>query len=235
MARLLYGNSPADFTTAPTGRLLPGSVLTVWTAVTGGTQVTDLQYSLGNATTVVTSDEYALVRFYGPDGENDTLWLDGGTGVRLLVRPSVITAELGDGSVMDEDINAAADIARSKIAGTALTADSMGVFNVLDYGAVGDGSTDDTTAIEACIAAAAAAGHGQVYFPPIAGVEYPVAYTGYKTTAPITLPAGVDLLMKSNILYFGSVGTTALTIGSEDASNRDRFIVAKVGRRTLHA
>src|SRR5574343_169273 len=163
MARLLYGNSPADFTITPTGRLLPGSVLTVWTAVTGGTQVTDLQYSLGNATTVVTSDEYALVRFYGPDGENDTLWLDGGTGVRLLVRPSVLTAELGDGSVMDEDINAAADIARTKIAGTALTAASMGVFNVKDYGALGDNTADDTAAIQAAITAGAGAA---VHFPP---------------------------------------------------------------------
>src|SRR5574343_894963 len=187
MARLLYGNSPADFTTAPTGRLLPGSVLTVWTAVTGGTQVTDLQDYLGNATTVVTSDEYALVRFYGPDGENDTLWLDGGTGVRLLVRPSVLTAELGDGSVMDEDINAAADIARSKIAGTALTAASMGVFNVLDYGAVGDGTHDDTAELQAAITAAVAVG-GTVLIPPgtykisdALTVDGPVTITGTGT------------------------------------------------------
>ena len=41
-----------------------------------------------------------------------------------------------------------------------------GQYNVKSYGAVGDGVTDDSTPIQTCFSAAAAAGRGEIVFPP---------------------------------------------------------------------
>ena len=42
VARNMYGATSADFTITSGGRVIPGAVLTLWTARTGGTQITDL-------------------------------------------------------------------------------------------------------------------------------------------------------------------------------------------------
>ena len=47
-----------------------------------------------------------------------------------------------------------------------LGAAASGTFNVRDHGAAGDGKTLDTAAINKAVAACAAAGGGQVLFPP---------------------------------------------------------------------
>ena len=73
------------------------------------------------------------------------------------------------------------------VATTLQSALKLGIFfNVKDtvYGALGDGSTDDTAAIQATIAAAVTAGGGTVWFP--AGT--------YKCSTGLTLPQGVNLL-----------------------------------------
>lgn len=67
--------------------------------------------------------------------------------------------------------------------------------NVLAYGATGDGTTDDTAAIQAAIDAAEAAGGGTVFFP-----------AGTYSFTTLTLPAGVTLLGSN-----GTLSTTATT------------------------
>ena len=77
MARYLYAATPADYViNSVTGLPSAGVTVTVYTAVTGGTQVTDLLTAAGGAITTVTSDSAGGFRFQGPDGEQDTLWVD---------------------------------------------------------------------------------------------------------------------------------------------------------------
>lgn len=73
----------------------------------------------------------------------------------------------------------------------------VGYFDVKNYGAVGDGTTTDTTAINNAITAAVAA-NGILYFPPVA--------TGYKTTSTIDIPGTIDVRMESPLLGVGITG-----------------------------
>jgi hypothetical protein len=80
-------------------------------------------------------------------------------------------------------------------------------FNVKDgYGAVGNGTADDTAAINAALAALAAAGGGRIYFP--SGT--------YKVTAPIPVNT-------SNTVFAGN--GTIQAAGTEPVWNGDRGIL----------
>jgi hypothetical protein len=97
------------------------------------------------------------------------------------------------------------------------------VFNVLDYDAAGDGTTDDTVAIQGAIDAAETAGGGTVYFP--AGI--------YKLTNTVNLKANVRLqgagrrvtylkqftnskkcLAQSNTSYYNDMSDISFTVNA---------------------
>lgn len=73
--------------------------------------------------------------------------------------------------------------------------------NVLDYGVVGDGTTDDTAAIQSAIDAAAAFG-GTVFFPSLP------EGSSYKTTGKLVVTAGVQLVGEGWQPITGWNGTT---------------------------
>lgn len=85
-----------------------------------------------------------------------------------------------------------------------------GYYSVKDFGAVGNGSTDDSTAIQAAIdAVVAAAGGGTVYFPS----------GSYKITTTINVTSGSVRLLgdhvgSASILSTGTTGTMILLTGN---------------------
>ena len=72
---------------------------------------------------------------------------------------------------------------------------NVNVFNVKNFGAVGDGVTIDTAAITAAIAAANAAGGGEVYFPP--------APLGYAVTRVLAQQSIFEMGNMANITLRG--------------------------------
>ncbi len=101
------------------------------------------------------------------------------------------------------------------------------VFDVVDFGAVGDGTTDDTAAIQAAIDAAETAGGGDAYLPP---GDYLITTTltmkdqvrligagGWPTSA--AGKDGVTSILASNINHIALGGVTGATIRSLSLTN----------------
>lgn len=79
-----------------------------------------------------------------------------------------------------------------------LVADEPGWFNVKDYGAKGDGVTDDGTAIAAALTACSTAGGGIVWIPP----------GNFRTSTPLVVPYGVQVRMSGrNTSFITALGT----------------------------
>ena len=93
MARNMYGATSADFTLTSGGRVVPGATLTIWSARTGGTQITDLLDVDSVATTTVTSDADGSIVYYGPNNDKTVHWADSGVGSRIAIRPVDITGD----------------------------------------------------------------------------------------------------------------------------------------------
>lgn len=87
-------------------------------------------------------------------------------------------------------------------------------YNAKTYGAVGDGSADDTTAITNALGAASAAGGGVVFLPAMHAISSPISVPGN-----VTLQGGgqgTGVVMKSSFS-----GSTMLSLTGSYASVRD--------------
>lgn len=104
MARHLFGPTLTTAVWDAAGNVVPGAVLTLWTAITEGTRHVDLldidsqPFTDGN---IISADGTGTLKagyfaFYGPDGITDG-WIDDGSGKRLFIRSN--DAGGGAGSV----------------------------------------------------------------------------------------------------------------------------------------
>lgn len=120
--------------------------------------------------------------------------------IRAVLRPLVYT-----------DAGALPVVATGSTTARTAAQRAADVYNVKDYGARGDGATDDTAAIQACISAAAAAGAGVVALPAAT----------YRTTATLSLPLATNgrfvLDMTGSTLAYEGAGYALEAAGAAQA------------------
>ena len=97
-----------------------------------------------------------------------TIWRISTTGDITIGTTSIAFAQTGNDSASAFMATLLDDADAAAARATLLAQFDFGIFNVKDpaYGAVGDGVTDDTTAIQSAATAVKTAGGGTLYFPP---------------------------------------------------------------------
>ena len=211
MSRLVFGGTSADVVFSPTGELVPGATVTFWYPdpaspdTAGDIQADDLRTLADEAIEVVTADESGFIRFKGPDGYDGILFGDAGVGPKVACYPLLAQN--------------AYDVYDGVSSGTS----ARPWFNVMDHGAFGDGTIDDTLAVQAALDAAKEVGGGVVYLP--AGT-YLVSAT-YDTEHPNTDATKACLLVDSNITLLGEgAGVSILKMSTVDSTEHTDIVYA---------
>lgn len=178
MARHAFGGSPSDYAMERVGNQLlvrPAAIGTVWNALSGGTQLTDLTDLTGTPITSATADADGAVAFMGPDGVT-SLYVDFGYAKRYAL------AAIDTGAVLATFMGQGGDPGGWAQLDESGAIDAAQIPAQLDWKVLRpSGGSDDAPAIQAAVNAAGAG--GTVYLT--SGV--------FKTKSTIDLPNGVRL------------------------------------------
>jgi hypothetical protein len=137
-----------------------------------------------------------------PDGDKGDITVSSSGTVFTIDNSAVTSAKIADGTIVDVDVNASAAIVASKLAFTqagsgavqrAVDSKLKDVVSVKDFGAVGDGVTNDTAAFQAALDTGF-----QAYVP--------YSSAGYLINSTLILTSGESLV--------GAGATTRLIAGS---------------------
>jgi hypothetical protein len=216
VARHLFGLSPADFAMQKVGvelHLVPGATGTVWDAVSGGSQLTDLTDLDASPISVVTADSNAQVGFYGPN-DITTVYLDFGFDTRFLMSATDLGADI--------DALRTGKLSLADVPTTDGITDWLNVRSP-EYagGAKGDGTTDDTAALQAALATVPAAG-GVVYLP--AGTYLLNGATGLALATAGTVLRGAGAEATKIVIGSGFAASAAVAVSAYNCQVADLSI-----------
>jgi large repetitive protein len=133
--------------------------------------------------------------------------------------------------VMDATATASAKVLTLVIGAAAPPPPSGTVYNVQTYGAKGNGSNNDTSAVQAAINAAHSAGSGTVYFPTSTGcymvsgltLYSNITYTGQSQSVCVKMISSSAALMKSQSTGLSNATISNLTLNGNSTTYHSNY------------
>lgn len=237
-----FGFTPGDVVTNPAGDAIAGRELAVWTAYTGGSQVTDLRdINDSPLPGLVETDSIGRYPFQAPDS-NAVYWIDDGQNARWAVAAAEVygLAASAAAQAANAEVNATAALAAATAASSAVSdlEESIGGSSALSnavvvaddeqYDVTGGSSTNDFVGLQAALNDAA----GKLFIIPKGT---------FRTDSPLIIPTGTHILLVGDLIsgtgepLFYNYTATDETNGLPGYTGRGRIIISGPGTLDMRA